>query len=119
MPTVMMEVETVVAAGTTVKNAFVGERYERAPFDGELDLGLTGSAANVTFELNVGGRSANAPSPTGVANRSPLVPDDLKLRNVEMEKGELIQLTLVNSDVANRTVFARAILELVEFDEEF
>lgn len=117
MATVFMEVEEAVAANTTIDNVFTGKRFERAPFDGNLDLALTGSAVGLEYELNVGGRSANPRVPAGALNRSPLVPDDLKVRDVEVDQGELIQLTVANTTGAPLTIRARVIIEEEVFEE--
>lgn len=106
-----MEIETSIAANTVVQNVFSGERFERLPFDAVIDLAITGSATGLVYELNIGGRSVNPRTPTGTANRSPLVPDDVKVSDVEGFQGELVQLTVENTSAGALTVFARVIME--------
>lgn len=107
----MMQVETVIAANTTVQNVFQGERFERLPYDALVDLAITGSATGLEYELNVGGRSISPRVPASTANRSPLIPDDIVVADVEGFQGELVQLTVSNTTGAPLTIFARVTME--------
>lgn len=109
---VKMEVQTSVAASTTVDNIFSGKRFERAPFNGYLRMFATGSATGLQHELNVGGRSITPRDPVSLQNRLPLVPDDLVIDEVEVYAGELIQVTVVNTTAGALTYFGR--IELAE-----
>src|SRR5687767_11909233 len=93
----VMEVENSVAANATNENVLTGQRYERMPFDGWVTLYTTGSAAGLREELNIGGRSISPRMVVNTNNRSPIVPDDLRVTNVPAAKGELLQLTVANT----------------------
>ena len=108
---VAMEVETSVAANATNENVLSGQRFERAPFDCLVTLLSTGSAAGLREELNVGGRSATPRMPVNTNNRSPIVPDDLRIAEVECYAGELVQLTVANTTGGALTHRARVELE--------
>lgn len=116
---VTMETSTSIAANATTDNVFTGQRFERAPFDGLLTLLVTGSATGLEYELNVGGRSVTPRIPANVQNRSPVVPDDLVVAEVEVFEGELIQVTGVNTTGGALTLRARALLEALEYADEF
>jgi hypothetical protein len=113
-----MEVEVSVAANAQNDNVFSTQRYERMPFDGLLTLYATGSAAGLRHELNVGGRSITPQQPVNTGNRSPIVPDDLIVSQVEAFQGELVQLTARNTTAGALTYRARAILEEGEVEIE-
>lgn len=116
---VNMEIAEAIAANATVDNVFTGQRFERAPFDGMLTLLVTGSAAGLEHELNIGGRSISPRVPANTQNRSPVVPDDLIVAEVEVFEGELVQLTGVNTTAGALTLRARVLLEAIEYDEEY
>lgn len=111
MASQIMEIETAVAANTTIENVFVGQRFERLPWDALVDLAVTGSATGLVWELNIGGRSASARVPAGAANRNPVIPDDIKISNADGFIGELVQMTVANTTAGALTIFARAIME--------
>jgi len=108
---VAMEIENAVGANATVENVLSGQRFERAPFDCLVTLLSTGSAAGLREELNVGGRSATPRMVVNAQNRSPVVPDDVRLAEVECLAGELIQLTVANTTAGALTYRARVELE--------
>lgn len=114
MATQFMEVQAVIPANTTVENIFQGQRFERLPFDSLVDLAVTGSAAGLEYELNIGGRSVSARVPASAQNRSPLIPDDIVVANAEGFMGELVQVTGVNTTAGALTLFARVIMEEAE-----
>lgn len=97
MATVTMRTEVAVAANGQTDNVFSGKRFERAPFPAFLTLLDTGSAAGLTRELNVGGRSITPADVVNTGNRVPVVPDDLVVSDVEVYPGELIQVTVRNT----------------------
>lgn len=115
------EVSVSVAANATNDNVFTGRRYERAPFDGFLHLYTTGSATGLQEELNVAGTSVSPRAPVNTQNRSPVVPDDLRVADVPVMRGDLIQLTAQNTTAGALTYRARVELEEGEFipDGEF
>lgn len=108
---VAMEVETSIGANATNENVLTGQRFERAPFDCLITLLSTGSAAGLREELNVGGRSATPRMIVNTQNRSPVVPDDVRIAEVECYQGELIQLTVANTTGGALTHRARVELE--------
>lgn len=114
MASQFMEVEATIPANATTENIFAGQRFERLPFDSLVDLALTGSAAGLQYEMNIGGRSISARVPTGTANRSPLIPDDIKVANAEGFLGELVQVTGVNTTAGALVIFARVVMEEAE-----
>lgn len=114
MATQFMEVAFAVPADSTVENVFQGQRFERLPFDALVDLAVTGSATGLEYELNIGGRSVSARVPASTENRSPIIPDDIKVSNAEGFVGELVQLTATNTTAGTLTLFARAIMEEAE-----
>lgn len=107
----VMEVETSVAASATTENVLSGQRFERMPFDGYITFYSTGSAAGLREELNVGGRSVSGRLIVNAQNRSPVVPDDLRVSQVEGYTGELIQLTVSNTTAGALTHRARLEIE--------
>lgn len=114
MATQFMEVETSVPANSRIENVFQGQRFERLPFDALVDLAVTGSATGLRYELNIGGRSVSAEVPASTENRSPIIPDDIKVANAEGFVGELVQLSVNNTTAGALTIFARAIMEEAE-----
>lgn len=116
--TKVMEVEVSVAANDTNENVLDGQRFERMPFDGFVSLLASGSAAGLRHELNVGGRSASPRMPVNTQNRSPVAPDDLIVSDIEVNMGELIQLTVANTTAGALTYRARVLLEEAEFFAE-
>lgn len=114
MATQFMEVAPSVPANSTTENVFQGQRFERLPFDALVDLAVTGSAAGLEYELNIGGRSVSARVPASTENRSPIIPDDIKVANAEGFVGELVQLTVTNTTAGALTIFARVIMEEAE-----
>lgn len=111
------QVEQATAANTTTQNVFSGRRFERAPFDGFMALYVTGSAAGLETELNVGGRSVTPSVPINTQNRQPVVPDDLLVAQVEVYQGELIQVTQKNTTAGALT--GRYRMELEQADRAY
>ena len=111
MATKVAEVEPAIAANATDDNVFSGTRFERMPFDGFVTLLATGSAAGLQHELNVGGRSESPRMPVNTQNRSPIVPDDVIIAEVEAFMGELVQVTVANTTAGALTYRGRLVLE--------
>lgn len=107
----VMEVETSVAANATEENVLSGQRFERAPFDGFMRIYSSGSAAGLREEFNVGGRSVSPRMIVNTQNRSPVVPDDLRIDEVPVYAGELIQVTVANTTAGALTHRLRVELE--------
>lgn len=114
MATQFMEIQTTIPANARVENVFQGQRFERLPFDALVDLAVTASAAGIRYELNIGGRSVSAEVPASTENRSPIIPDDIKVANAEGFVGELVQLSATNTTAGGLDIFARAIMEEAE-----
>ena len=113
----IMQKITAVAANTTISNVLQGERFERGPHViGIGALMCCGSAAGLTAELNVGGVSITPPTSVNTQNRYPIVPDDLLAANWEVPKGELIQLTVVNTTGGALNFFWRVEIEEAEYE---
>lgn len=104
MPTVTMQGSNSIAANATNSNVLTGERYERAPYNAMGGLYVTGSAAGLTAELNVGGDSVTPPTQVNTQNRFPVVPDDILVADWEAIGGNLIQVTVVNTTAGALTV---------------
>jgi len=114
---VVMQGATAVAANTTNENVLNAQRYERCPFElAEGGLYVAGSAAGLTAELNVGGRSVTPPTTVNAQNRLPVVPDDSLIEDWEAGEGELIQLRVVNTTAGALTINWR--VELEDVSEE-
>lgn len=111
---VCMQNSVSVAANTTVPNVLTGQRYERPPFNAFGSLYAAGSAAGLTAEINVGGRSVTPPTGVNAQNRFPVVPDDLLIDGWEAVQDQLVQLTVVNTTGGALTFFWRVELELAE-----
>lgn len=111
---VMMQSSISVGAGLTNNNVVNGQRYERAPFDAIGTLYAAGSAAGLTAEVNIGGRSITPPVTVNAQNRVPVIPDDLTVEGFECPKGDLVQLTVVNTTGGALTFFWKIELEYVE-----
>lgn len=108
-----MQSSNAVGANSTVENVLSGQRFERCPYQAALGgLYVTGSAAGLTAELNVGGRSITPPTTVNSQNRLPVVPDDSLIEEWEAYSGELLQLRAVNTTAGALTLFWR--VELVE-----
>ena len=120
MAKVMMETSVSIAANATNDNVLTGQRFERAPNDSLATFFSTGSAIGLTEEYNIGGRSASPSMPVNIQNRSPVVPDDLRIADVESYEGELIQVTVVNTTGGALTHRLRVELEDAEelFEED-
>jgi hypothetical protein len=112
----VMQSSVAVAANTTNENVLTGQRFERAPGPSIGGLYVCGSAAGLTAELNVGGRSVTPPTSVNTQNRFPVVPDDSLAMDWEAYQGELIQVRIVNTTAGALTIFWR--VELEEADVE-
>lgn len=112
----LMEVESSVAANATTENVLTGQRFERAPYDGFATFYSTGSAAGLREEFNIGGRSVSGRLVVNTQNRSPVVPDDVRVVEVEMYQGELIQVTVANTTAGALTHRLRVELEQGEWE---
>lgn len=107
----VMETETSIAANATNDNVLTGQRFERAPFPAMATFYSTGSAAGLREEINVGGRSVSGRLIVNTQNRSPVIPDDLRVDGVMVGAGELIQVTVSNSTAGALTHRMRVELE--------
>ncbi len=108
---VAMQSSVSVAANTTNNNILSGQRYERPPFNAYGTLYAAGSAAGLTAEINVGGRSVTPPTSVSSANHFPVVPDDMLINEWEAVKDQLIQITVVNTTGGALTFFWRVELD--------
>lgn len=111
---VIMEVESAIAANTTVDNIIRDQQYQTAPFSGFLTLYDTGSAAGLRRTLNVAGSSLIDRGFVNSNNRVPIVPDDVILDGVEVYEGQQIFLPVQNGTAAALTYRARIELEAAE-----
>lgn len=108
---VVMQQSISVAANATNSNVLTGQRYERPPFNALGSLYVNGSALGLTAELNVGGASISEPITVNAANTLPVVPDDRLVEDWKVIRGNLIQLTIVNTTGGALTAFWRVELE--------
>lgn len=109
-------VEIVVPANSTTDNLLQGRRFERAPFPAFANFYITGSAAGLQAEINVGGQSVTPRSVVNSQNRVPTVPDDLWVGDVEVDQGELVQVTGVNTTAGALTIRLKLELEEAEYE---
>ena len=108
---VVMQSSTAIAANTRNDNTFQGQRYERAPYSGFVTVLGTGSAAGLQIEVNIGGRSVSPLMDMNANNRVPIVPDDLIIGDVEVFRGDLIQVSVVNTTAGSLTPRIRLEIE--------
>jgi hypothetical protein len=95
---VVDEISTSVAANATSANVFAGRTYERAPFTGYLTVFSTASAAGLEEQFIVNGQAITGGGiPMNTNNRSPIVPDDLRVSEVPVYQGQLIQVRVANT----------------------
>ena len=112
MPKVMDEVSTSVAANGRTSNVLSGRTYERAPFNGYLTFYSTGSAAGLEEQITVGGQAiTGGPAPVNTQNRSPVIPDDMRVDGIPVYQGQLIQVTVNNTTAGALTHRLRMELE--------
>ena len=104
---VCMQSSVSVAANATNNNILSGQRYERPPFNSYGTLYACGSAAGLTAEINVGGRSVTPAINVGTQNHFPIVPDDMLIDSWEAVKDQLIQITVANTTGGALTFFWR------------
>lgn len=107
----LMETESSVAANSTTENILTGQRFERMPYNGYITVYSTGSAAGLREEINIGGRSVSGRLVVNTQNRSPVVPDDLRVEQIEGYVGELIQITVSNTTAGALTHRCRVEIE--------
>jgi hypothetical protein len=108
---IAMQKSLSVAATTTVANVLTGERYERVPFAGAIGgLYCAGSALGLTAELNVGGTSITPPTTVNAGAHLPVIPDDTLIEGWEAVRGQLIQLTVVNTTGGALTFYWKIVL---------
>lgn len=112
------EVSTSIPANSRNENVLAGRRFERMPFDGFVTILSTGSAAGLEEELNIGGASASPLTAVNANNRSPVVPDDLRVEDVPASMGQLVQLTVNNTTAGALTHRVRVMYEEGEFIPE-
>lgn len=105
------EVSTAVAANATNQNVLSGRRFERAPFTGLLSIFSTGSAAGLEEEFNIAGNSVSQRIPVNAQNRSPVMPDDLRIADVPVYQGQLIQIAVSNTTAGALTHRVRIEIE--------
>lgn len=92
-------------------NVLSGSRFENVPRTGFLLLAQTGSATGLEAELFVGTRNAVELSPVGEQDRTPQVPDDVVVDEVDAFAGEKVQLNVQNTTGAALTYRAKLILD--------
>jgi hypothetical protein len=106
----------VVLANTTVPNLLTGNRFERCPYPiGQGKLLCAGSAAGLTVELNIGGRSITPVCNVNIQNRIPIEPDDTIAKDFTANAGELQQITVVNTTAGNLNFFFRLEMDEMEY----
>ena len=113
--TVLMETENSVAANATNSNVLTGELYERAPFDGQLMYFSTGSAAGLREQLFVAGQAITGRKFVNTQNRMPVVPDDMQMQGVNVQRGDQIVLRVDNTTAGALTHRSRFEITPVTF----
>ena len=115
--TVKMEVGPLsIAANARNANVFNDKQYQTAPFDGELDFLVTGSAQGLEAGLFVAGELISEEENINTQNRAPLPPDDLVVGGVVVMAGDPIAVPVRNTTGGALNVFARVVF--TSFDEE-
>lgn len=108
----------VILANTVVPNVLAGNRYERCPYPvGQGKLLCTGSAAGLTVELNIGGRSISPVCNVNIQNRVPVEPDDTICKDFNAFSGELHQITVANTTGGNLNFFFRFEMDEMEYQQ--
>jgi hypothetical protein len=108
----------VILANATVQNVLTGNRFERCPYPvGEGKLLCTGSAAGLTVELNIGGRSISPVCNVNIQNRVPVEPDDQIAKEFNAYAGELQQISVVNTTGGNLNFFFRFEMTEMEYQQ--
>lgn len=77
-----LKISTSIAAGATT-NVLAGQQYEFLPFNSQVAIAATGSAAGLVMQAYAGTSLLQQESPVNVeaaAGRGPLYPDDYTLR---------------------------------------
>lgn len=103
MPT--LSGKTVLAAGATVQNVFLGSQYEFAPFDATIEVAVMSDRATTSLALFSGPDVLQEPGgqapfgPTLGTQSMPRYPDDYHWED-EVAKGDRLELTLVNGEAA-------------------
>ena len=118
MNTIVMETEVSVAANATNANVLSGELYERAPFDGLLTYYSTGSAAGLREQLFVAGQAITGRKFVNTQNRLAVVPDDMQISQVIVQRGDQLTLRVDNTTGGALTHRSRVEIEPATFQYE-
>lgn len=111
MRPIVVDIEVSVPASGRIDNALDNTDIERAGFSGTLSILETGSAAGLRSTLLVGQDAVFSRRIVNTQNRSPVVPDDLVISDVDASEGQTIRLAVDNTTVGALTYRARAIFE--------
>ena len=99
-------------ANSFASNVFQGRTYERAPISGYLTIYSTASAAGLEEQFIVNGQAITGGGiPMNANNRSPIVPDDLRLAEIPVYQGQLIQIRVNNTTAGALTARHRIEIE--------
>ncbi len=95
-----------VPAGGVNENLLAGSQFEFLPFDAELEIGLMGDANGAFQRVDAySGQDALCEGISlGVANRTPVYPDDFALTDVAAA-GERLKVRVRNTAAAAANVF--------------
>lgn len=92
-------------------SVLVNTRFENVQNTGFLMLAQTAAATGLEAELYVASRNALERSPVGDQNRTPQLPEDVVVDQVDAFRGEKIQLKVYNTTVGDVIYQARLILD--------
>lgn len=95
--TVVLPYQASVAANAQVDNAFAGNQYQQAPFDGYLTLRACASAAGLKISIFVQGVAKAVGFFMNANNRVPIVPDDIIVGNIPVRAGQQIVAQINNT----------------------
>lgn len=108
MPKLVMQRGPIAIANGSVDTQLLdGLDFERAPWDCEMDVYMTASAAGITRKINVDTVSIAPPSAVAPLNRVPTRPFDMSVGDVEVPADKLVQLPVSNASGGSLNVFWR------------
>ena len=109
--TVLLPYQASVAANAQVDNAFTGNQYQTAPFDGYLTIRGCASAIGLKLSVFVQGQAKAIGFFMNTNNRVPIVPDDIIVGGIPVRAGQQIVVQVNNTTAGALT--ANIVGELV------
>lgn len=100
----MIRKETTVGANATVDNVISGSIYEFLPWNAALGIGNVASATGLQVTINSGSDTILEEAPPSIANRFPIIPDDIDIQDVAAA-GERLVIKVRNTTAGALTLF--------------